>query len=148
MKVILKQDIEKLGRFGDIVNVSNGYARNYLLPKDLCWPHEDKYLKMIGSLKSRIESDREKEKALADEKAQLIEATSITIQAEVGEEEKLFGSVTNIDVEEKLKESGIEIDKKDIQMEEPIKKLGVYKVNIKLHPEVTAQCKVWVVKKE
>lgn len=146
MKVILKEDVEKLGKFGDIINVSDGYARNYLIPKNHAWPYDKKYLKVIDSLRSKIETQKSKEKAEALEKAKKIEETSVTIQVEVGQDEKLFGSVTNIDIAEKLKESGIDIDKKDIQIEEPIKKLGVFKVGIKLHPEVEASCKVWIVK--
>jgi large subunit ribosomal protein L9 len=146
MKVIVKENIASLGEFGDVVEVSEGYARNYLLPKKLVWPHEDKYLNMIESMKNKIETQKMKNKEEALEKSKKIEEVSVTIQAEVGEDEKLFGSVTNIDIAEKLKEAGIEVDKKDIKIEEPIKKLGVFKVGIKLHPEVEASCKVWVVK--
>jgi large subunit ribosomal protein L9 len=146
MKIILKEDVEKLGKFGEIVNVSNGYARNYLIPKNQAWPYEKKYLKVIDSLRSKIETQKGKEKDEALEKAKKIEETSVTIQVEVGQDEKLFGSVTNIDIAEKLKESGIDVDKKNIQIEEPIKKLGVFKVGVKLHSEVEASCKVWIVK--
>lgn len=146
MKIILKDDVEKLGKFGDIVSVSDGYARNYLLPKGLAWGYEEKYLKAIEDLKSRNESQKIKDKEKAEEKAREVEVSSITIQAEVGKDDKLFGSVTNIDISEKLKEIGIEVDKKDIQIDEPIKKLGVYKVEIRIHPQVVASCKVWVVK--
>lgn len=148
MKLILKEDVEKLGKFGDIVNVSDGYARNYLIPKELAWGYEEKYLKEIENLRNRNESQKIKDKEKAEEKAKEIEANSITIQTEVGKDDKLFGSVTNIDIAEKLKEIGLEVEKKDIQIDEPIKKLGVYKVEIRIYPQVLASCKVWVVKKE
>jgi len=147
MKVILKQDMDKLGKFGDTVEVSAGYARNYLIPKGLVWPNEEKYSSKIDALKSKMESDREKEKEAALEKAKAIEKASVTVEVEAGEDDKLFGSVTNMDVAEKLKAAEIDVDKKDIDISEPIKKLGVYKVDVKLHPEVKASCKVWVVKK-
>ncbi|MFH1415250.1 MAG: 50S ribosomal protein L9 [Elusimicrobiota bacterium] len=147
MKVILKEDVEKLGKFGDVVDVSNGYARNYLIPKDKVWPYDDKYMNLIEKMKYKNESMRLKEKEAALKKSEELEGTSVTVQVEVGEEDKLFGSVTNIDIAEKLIELGLDIDKKDIQIAEPIKKLGVFKVGIKLHPEVEAFCKVWVVKK-
>ncbi|MBN2407316.1 MAG: 50S ribosomal protein L9 [Elusimicrobia bacterium] len=147
MKLILRKDIEKLGKFGETVNVSNGYARNYLLPRDLAWPFEDKYVNMIGDLRNKMESEKAKAREHAGETAKKIEDISITVEVEVGEEDKLFGSVTNIDIREKLEENGIKVDKKDIQIEEPIKKLGVYKVTVNLHPEVKATCKLWVVKK-
>jgi large subunit ribosomal protein L9 len=146
MKVILKQDVAKLGKFGDIVDVSDGYARNFLLPKDQVWPYDKKYIKKIDALRSEIESQKSKEKEEALGRAKVIEETSVTMQVEVGQDDKLFGSVTNIDIAEKLKEHGIEVDKKDIQIDEPIKKLGVFKVEVRLHPEVIASCKVWVVK--
>ncbi len=147
MKIILREDIGKLGKFGDVVNVSDGYARNYLFPKNMAWFYEKKYLKAIQSLKDDIESQKIKDKEEAHKKAEEIEGTSITIQVEVGHDDKLFGSVTNIDIAEKLRETGIEVDRKDIQIDEPIKKLGVYKVGIRLYPGVEGSCKVWVVKK-
>ncbi len=147
MKVILKENVSKLGKFGDIIEVSNGYARNYLLPKDLVWLYEDKYIKVIENMKSDMESQMLKEKNEAQSKAEKIDKSSVTVQVEVGEDEKLFGSVTNIDIADKLNELGIDVDKKDIVIEEPIKKLGVFKVGIRLHPEVEGSCKVWVVKK-
>lgn len=147
MKVILKDNIDRLGKLGDDVEVTDGYARNYLIPRGLVWPYEEKYLKRVENLKNRIKAEKIRQKTEADEKAKKIEETSITIEVEVGEDDKLFGSVTNIDITDKLKEAGIEVDKKNIRIQEPIKKLGVYKVMIKMHPEVETTCKVWVVKK-
>jgi large subunit ribosomal protein L9 len=147
MKVILKEDIDKLGEFGAVVNVSDGYARNYLIPKQLVWPYDKKYEKMVEELKCKKEAKQVKDVEEAKKKAVEIEGTSVTIQVDVGEEDKLFGTVTNIDIAEKLKEQGIDIDRKDIKIDEAIKQLGVFKVAIKLHAEVAAECKVWVVKK-
>ncbi len=147
MKVVLKEDIEKLGNFGDRVDVSDGYARNYLIPKGMAWPARDKYIKRIESLRRKKEDEKAKLKEAALEKAGKIKDLSLTIEVEAGEEDKLFGSVTSMDIEEKIKESGIEIDRKDIQIKEPIKKLGVYKITVRLHPEVEETCKVWVVRK-
>ena len=147
MKVILKKDIDKLGKLGDTLEVAGGYARNYLLPRDLAWPAEAKYEKKIADLKKRRDEALQKLKEAALETSKAIENLSITIEVEVGEEEKLFGSVTSMDIEKKLADAGVKIDRKNIILEEPIKKLGVYKVGIKLHPEVEASCKIWVVKK-
>lgn len=147
MKVILKQDIKKLGKLGDTIEVAGGYARNYLLPRDLAWPAEAKYEKRITELRARREAELAQLKEAAEAVKEKIEALSVTIEVEVGEEDKLFGSVTSMDIEKKIADAGIEVDKKDIVLEEPIKKLGVYKVAVKLHPEVEAVCKVWVVKK-
>ena len=147
MKVILREDVDKLGVFGAVVNVSDGYARNYLIPKDLVWPYEKKYEKMLEELKYKNEAKRAKDMEEAKKTAEAIEGTSVTIQVEVGEDDKLFGAVTNIDIAEKLKEQGLDIDRKDIDIEEPIKKLGVFKVAIRLHSDIEAECKVWVVKK-
>ncbi|MGM0441046.1 MAG: 50S ribosomal protein L9 [Elusimicrobiota bacterium] len=147
MKVILKKDIEKLGEFGDTVEVKDGYARNYLLPKGFVWPDKDKYRQRVEGLKAKLEAQKEKEIALAKEKAERISDTSVTVEVEVGEDEKLYGSVTNIDIANKLNQEDLDVDKKNIKIDEPIKKLGVYKVTVKVHPEVKATCKVWVVKK-
>ncbi len=148
MQVILKKDIEKLGAFGEVINVSDGYARNYLLPRGLVWPAEEKYLDKIKELQQHREAENIKEKQQAEELAEKIKNTSVTVEAQVGEDEKLFGSVTAMDIQAKLKESGIDIAKKDILIKEPIKALGVYNVSIKIHAEVEAECKVWVVKSE
>lgn len=148
MEIILKKDIEKLGKFGDVIEVSDGYARNYLFPRDLVWPAEGKYLEKIKQLEKSREARVIKEKNEAQELAREIDKISVTVKKKVGEHEKLFGSVTAMDINKKLEMAGVNIDKKDIELPDPIKKLGVYKVDINLHPEVTAKCKVWVVKAE
>lgn len=147
MKIILIQEIHGLGKAGDIVNVKEGYARNFLLPNNKAKAASPGNMKLLEARKKKeaIDDARKVEaaKALANRLANL----SLTISAESGEEEKLFGSVTNDAIADRLKEEGIEIDKKDIVIEEPIKKLGVYQVIARIHPEVKANLRVWVIKK-
>lgn len=147
MKIILMKDIDKLGGLGDELEVKDGYARNFLIPRKFA----------IESTKGavRILEAKRKERARRDEQikeefatlAEKIQAASCTISVDVGEEDKMFGSVTSEMIAEVLGVEGVEIDKKKIVLEEPIKTLGVHNVEIKLHPEVTAQAKIWVVKK-
>jgi len=146
MKVILKEDVKNLGDLGEVVNVSDGYARNYLIPKGLAEFATPENIRMLDR-ESKIKKDKlEKLKKEAELFAQKLEEVSCTIVKKAGEDDKLFGSVTTQDVQESLKNEGIEIDKKKIVLEEPIKSLGVYKVSIKIHPEVDASVKIWVVK--
>ncbi len=145
MKIILRQDHDKLGKIGDIVEVKDGYARNYLLPRRIA------YLATKGSLNTLEEEKRmnalrvEKERQAAEKLAADIEKLSITLKVKVGEDEKLFGSVTSQMIADALKEKGISMDKRIIELEEPIKALGIYTVDVKLHAGVTGKVKVWVV---
>ena len=147
MKVILLENIERVGKAGDVVTVAEGFARNYLVPKNKAKPATPGNMKMLDALKKKSLEEEKKildeAKALADKLSTL----SLTINAQAGEEDKLFGSVSNDTIASALAEAGINIDKKDIFLEEPIKKLGVYQAAVKLHPEVKASLKVWVVKK-
>jgi large subunit ribosomal protein L9 len=148
MQVILKEDIEKLGTMGQVVEVKRGYARNYLLPRDLAMEATARNLKQLDH-KKRVVADRIKKlqkesQSMADKIAQ----ASITLYHIAGEEEKLFGSVTSMEIAEALKEQGIEIDKRKIALEEPIKRLGEYKVPVKLAGGVSAEVKVTVLAKE
>lgn len=147
MKVILLNDVESLGKIGDVVNVKDGFARNYLFPKQLAITETKESLKVLEARKKRRAQDIEKEKARFEELAKKISATSFTIAAAAGEEDKLFGSVTAEDIKDALAAEDIQIDKKDIHLKEPIKRLGVYQLEIKLHPEITTIAKIWVVKK-
>jgi large subunit ribosomal protein L9 len=146
MKLLLKVDIDSLGRAGDIIEVKEGYARNYLLPKKKAIEATSENLKSFERESVNIQKKASKEKKQAENLAQSVEAISCTIPMKAGETDKLFGSVTSIDIEKYLKEEGLEIDRKKIILKEPIKSLGVYSVPIKLYPEVTANLKVWVVK--
>jgi large subunit ribosomal protein L9 len=144
MKVILKADVKDLGRMGEVVAVKDGFARNYLMPKGLAVDASTKNVKQFEHDKNQIIEMARKIKAGAEGLAEKIAAAGITIKAKAGEEEKLFGSVTAMDIAEALKEQGIEIDKKKIILDEPIKRLGEYKVAVKLHSDVAADITVRV----
>ena len=147
MKVILKQDFDKLGNTGDIINVKDGYARNFLIPRKIAYQATPSNIKRFDEEKKKMASQLTKEVKKAEKLATELEKVSCTIAMAVGEEDRLFGSVTSQDIAVALNEKGIEIDKRKIQLDEPIKALGIYTVPIKLHPEVGANVKVWVVKK-
>jgi large subunit ribosomal protein L9 len=145
MKVILLEDIPSLGKAGDLVKISDGYGRNYLIPQKKAVIATEKSLKVIEHQKRLIQQRMEKAKKDAEKLGQQIENLSCTFAKTVGESGKLFGSVTSMDIENYLKENGIKVDRKKISLEEPIKNLGMSNVPIKLHPEVTTHLKVWVV---
>ncbi len=147
MKIILRQDVESVGKAGDIVEVKSGYARNYLIPHGLALEASKGNLKRFEQEKKSLELQKNREKKAAEKEAQKLNDTSITISVSVGEEDKLFGSVTSQDIAAALEEKGLKLDKRKILLDEPIKALGIYSVPIKLHPEVEAKVKVWVVKK-
>lgn len=147
MKVILREDVPDLGSTGDVVNVKDGYARNYLIPKLLAVQASTKSMRQMEHQKKLIESHKSKVRKDAHIMAEDIEKISCTIPMLVGEQDKLFGSVTSKDIEEALSQEGISISRKRIILEEPIKSLGVYTVDVRLHTEVTAKLKVWVVAK-
>ncbi|MDQ6885887.1 MAG: 50S ribosomal protein L9 [Gemmatimonadota bacterium] len=147
MEVILRQAIEKVGHPGDIVQVSAGYARNYLLPRGLAYEATPGNRKRIAQERARLEAAegerRNSAQGLADRLAQI----SLTFSARVGDEEKLFGSVTAADIAQQLHAQGFpEIEKRQIDLHEPIKALGVYKVPIRLHADVKPEVRVWVIK--
>lgn len=146
MKIILMQDVEKVGKKGDIKTVSDGYARNFLLPKKLAKESTELNIKLMEEEKKKQILKVERERNEFVKTAEKIKKTSLTISRNVGEENKMFGAVTSDDVSSALKLEGIDVDKRKIELTEPIKSLGVYDVKIKLHPEVTAIVKVWVVK--
>lgn len=146
MQVILREDVEHLGKIGDMVNVADGYGRNFLLPRRKATLATDKNVRALEHEKRVI---AERAKKLLDEATALarrISAVSITIDRQAGEEDKLFGSVTSMDIHEALKKEGVEVDRKKIQLEEPIKKLGEYVVPVKLQQGVVAEVKLFVVK--
>jgi large subunit ribosomal protein L9 len=144
MKVILKADVKDLGRIGEVITVKDGFARNYLMPKGFAVDASTKNVKEFEHEKRQILEIAKKIRAGAEGLAEKIVATGITIKAKVGEEDKLFGSVTAMDIADALKAEGIEIDKKKINLEEPIKRVGEYKVPVKLHSDVTADITVHV----
>ncbi len=147
MKIILIEDVKKLGSMGDIVQVKDGYARNFLFPRNLARLATGSNLKIIEEIKKRKVSSLAKEKRLAEELKERLSSVSCTIATEAGDDDRLFGSVTAQDIAQAFEEKGFSIDKRKILIEEPIKKLGVYHVSLRLHPEVTGDVKVWVVKR-
>lgn len=144
-ELILMADIEGLGLEGETVKVSEGYARNYLIPRKLAVPITSAVLKRLEKNRLEREARHLKELEVAQSLALTLEKMSCTITAKVGENDKLFGSVTTADIIASLKQQGIALDKRRIQMAEPIRELGVFPVKIKLHPQVEASLKVWVV---
>lgn len=145
MQVILLEDIPSLGKMGDMVKVSDGYGRNYLIPKKKAIFATEKNIKALQHEKALVQQRLNKMKKDAVKMAQEIENLSCTFVRNVGESGKLFGSVTTMDIEAFLKENGFEVDRKKILLEEPIKNLGMFTVGIKLQPDVIAHLKVWVV---
>lgn len=146
MEVILRNAVDKLGHPGDIVSVSPGYARNFLLPRGLAYQATPGNLKRIAAEKSRLEALENERKAAAQAVADKLAEVSVTFAARVGEEGKLFGSVTTADIAHQLEAQGFKIEKRQIELNEPIKSLGMYKVPIKLHADVHPEIKVWVIK--
>jgi large subunit ribosomal protein L9 len=145
MQVILLEDVPSLGKVGDKVKVADGYGRNYLLPQKKAILATEKSVKALEHQKRLIQQRIGKMKKDATRIAQEIEKLSCTFTKAVGESGKLFGSVTSMEIEDYLKANGIQVDRKMIHLEEPIKNLGMFTVPVKLNPEVTAQLKVWVV---
>ncbi len=145
MKVILKQNVESLGKAGDPVKVADGYARNFLIPKGLAAEANSRNMKAFEHEKQRILQQADKIQKQAEETAVRLGAVTCTIARRVGEQEKLFGSVGAKDIEEALISQGVEIDKKSVLLDEPIKTLGEFPVRIKVSAGVTAEIKVVVV---
>jgi len=146
MEVILRQSIDSVGHTGDIVKVSPGYARNFLLPRGLAYEATPGNRKRIEQERSRLESAESARREAAEGLAKKLEEVSVTFSARVGEEGKLFGSVTTADIAQQLDAQGFHLEKRQIDLAEPIKALGVYRVPIKLHADVKPEIKVWVIK--
>jgi len=144
-ELILTADLEGLGLEGETVKVSEGYARNYLIPRKLAVPITNAVLKRLEKNKLGRDARHLKELEAAQSLAGEIEKISCTITAKVGENDKLFGSITTADIIAALKQQGIELDKRKIMLSEPIRELGIFQVKIKLHPRVEVVLKVWVV---
>ena len=146
MKVILRKDIETLGNIGDIVDVKEGYARNFLIPRKIAYTALSGNLRALEDEKKSIARKSEKELNAAENVSTELEKVSVTIPVQVGEEDKIFGSVTTQMIADALKEKDFNIDKRKIEIEESIKTLGIYNVNVKLHSNINASIKVWVVR--
>lgn len=148
MQVILRDRLDNLGNAGEIVNVKPGYARNYLIPKGLAYAATDANVKRMERERANVDRAAAETLQAARQQASSLEGVSVTFTARAGDEGRLFGSITNSDIAEKLSEQGIEIDRRQILLDEPIKELGVASVAIRLHPEVRPEIKVWVIKEE
>jgi large subunit ribosomal protein L9 len=150
VKVILREDVQNLGDAGEIVSVKPGFARNYLLPQELAYEATESSVRRLEQERERAEQRARRDFLEARRQASQLEELSITFQARAGEESKLFGSITSADIADRLKEQGLdfEVDRKQIDLDEPIKSLGVHNVPVRLHAEVRPEIKVWVIKEE
>ncbi|MBK7980168.1 MAG: 50S ribosomal protein L9 [Ignavibacteriae bacterium] len=146
MKVILRKNYDQLGKIGDLVDVKDGFARNFLLPRQIAYIATQGNIRSLEEEKQQIAKKEVKELEAAKLLAVDLEKISITIPVKVGEEDRIFGSVTNQMIADALKEKKYDIDKRKIDLDEPIKALGIYSISIKLHPDVNAVVKTWVVR--
>jgi len=145
MRVILREDVHKLGRSGEIVTVKDGFARNYLLPRKIAVPANEKNVRQVEHDKAVISARQAKLKGGAQEQASKLEALSVKISRKVGQQDKLYGSVTALDIAEVLGSQGYKVDRRSIHLPEPIKALGLHQVELRLHRDVIAKINVEVV---
>ncbi len=148
MLVILRENVPNLGRIGEVIKVKDGYARNFLLPRNLVVAADEHNVAVIEHHKKSLEKKRFAQRATAQEAANKLNDFACNIQRKVGEHDKLFGSVTTTDIADALNKAGFAVDKRTIVIEKPIKTLGVHPVTVKLETDVSATVKVWVVKEE
>jgi len=146
MEIILRQGVENLGKPGDVVKVKAGYARNYLLPHGLAYEATPGNLKRIQQERDRLDAAENERRTAAQTLAERLEQVSLTFSARVGDEGKLFGSVTTADIAQQLEAQGFHLEKRQIELHEPIKALGVYRVPVRLHADVKPEVRVWVIK--
>ena len=147
MEIILSQDIERVGRAGQVIKVKDGYARNYLFPRQLAYEATPSNLKRIAQLEKNRKEQFERGKQEAQETAEKLGKLSCTITVEVNDLDKLYGAVTEADITKALEAEGYSFDKKDILIEKPIEDLGIFEFGVKLHPQVIAKARLWVTKK-
>jgi large subunit ribosomal protein L9 len=148
MEIVLKKDHPSLGKALDVVTVKDGFARNFLFPQGIAVPATEGNKKTVAEARRTQDKRDARKLAEAQELAKKIEKVPCTIPVKVGEEDRIFGSVTSMDIVGLLAKEGYTIDKSAVELAEPIKQLGVYTVNVKLYSTVTAAIKVWVVKEE
>ncbi len=148
MLVILRENVTNLGRIGDVVNVTDGYARNFLLPRNLVAQADDNNVRAVEHQKRMLEKKRQAQRASAEELAKKLSDFSCTIKRKTGEHDRLFGSVSTHDIAEAMKAAGYAVERREVILEHPIKALGVHPVIVRLDAEVSATVKVWVVKEE
>lgn len=148
MEIILKRDVENLGEAGQVVDVKPGYARNYLIPRGFAMRATEGNRRRLDEERRHIRRAEGRERERAEGLAEKLDGLAMTFTVLAGEGGKLFGSVTSADIADHLASEGLEVDRRTIELEEPIKELGVYQVPIRLHPEVRPEVKVWVVAEE
>ena len=150
VKVILREDVPKLGEAGEIVSVKPGYARNFLLPRSLGYEATESTIRQLEQERERAEQRARRDYLEARRRASQLEDVALTFHARAGEESKLFGSIGTADIADRLNEQDLdfEVDRKQVELEEPIKALGVYNVPVRLHGDVQPEVKVWVIKEE
>jgi len=147
MKVILRQDIDTLGKVGETVDVKTGYGRNFLIPRNLAVPATRGNLKAIDEIKAQNDIRLKKKRSEAEKIKEKLEKLSLTIEVLVGEEDKIFGSVTSQNIAELIEKEGFRLPKKNVNLEDPIKSLGVYTVPVKVDADIVANVKLWVIRK-
>ena len=147
MKVILQENIEGLGYLGDVLNVANGYARNYLLPRKKAVVADERQEKMFEHLKRQVEKKAKEEISALSDFGKKLSGVSLNFDVQTGKDDKLFGSVTSKDIADQLGAQGLEVDRRKIQLPHPIKELGTFSVPVKLHREIVAKISVTVAKK-
>lgn len=147
-QVILRTDVADLGRAGEVVVVKPGYARNYLIPQGLAYSASEGNVRRLESERQQVQVSMDRQKDRAEGLAAELEGRSVSFKVKAGEEGKLFGSVTTVDIAEQLASEGVTIDRRDIVLEEPIKELGVFRVPVRLHADVRPELTVWVVAEE
>ncbi len=147
-QLILRTDVADLGRAGEVVDVKPGYARNYLIPQGLAYSASEGNVRRLEGERQQTQVSLDQQKDRAEGLAAELEGRSVSFKVKAGEEGKLFGSVTTVDIAEQLASEGVTIDRRDIILEEPIKELGVFRVPVRLHADVRPELTVWVVAEE
>ena len=147
MEVILSQDVDALGKLGQVVKVKDGYARNFLIPRKLAYAATASNLKRIEQQEKNRKIQYEKDKKEAEELAGKLSKASCTVSVEVNDLDKLYGAISEIDIAQALEVEGFTVDKRTIVIENPIEELGIFEIGVHLHPEVTAKIRLWVTKK-
>mgnify|MGYP003311121321 CR=1 FL=1 len=144
LKIILLKDVEQLGQAGDVVQVADGYGRNFLIPQRQAVVASDANVAQFETWRKEHEATADRERKTAEDLGKKLEKDSLTAAVRVGEEDRLFGSVTSQNITALLKEKGYEVDRRAVELEEPIRALGVYNIEVRLHPQVTSSVKLWV----
>jgi large subunit ribosomal protein L9 len=147
MQIILMDNVEHLGKVGDVVKVKDGFARNYLLPRELAMPATPANIKRIEKEKVTRLAKYEEEAKVAKTEAEKLSKVSLTIAVEVNDQEKLYGAISETEIMRALEAEGIKIEKRQLVIEKPITDLGIFEVGVKLHPEAIAKIRLWVTKK-